>query len=459
MPFDIDSLTTELEKIVGGENVMSGDTDREPYSKDMAEFEGIPAVVVRPGSEEEVATIVAIADQNSIPILARGAGSSLTGAAVLAGGIVIDMRRMDRIIHVDTINWHARVQPGVSLWDLNIELMKHGFFFPPDPASSYICTVGGAIAEGSGGLRCVKYGTMKDWVLSVRVVLANGKVTTMGEPLAKNRAGYDLLHLMVGSEGTLGIITEAHLKIIPLQASPDRRLLATFDTWDAVSQVISDFRNSRIVPGLFEFIDKIHIKAINEKLGQNLEEAEATLIIDIDEANLPIVTGVLERRGSKKLKIAETQEEAGTLYEVRANALLAVKSLARSSQVEDVSVPLDRLGEFLRGVKKVASDNELIIPVMGHAGDGNIHPILLYDGHDPASSAAASKAFEEICRQAINMGGSISGEHGIGIQKIKLLREQLESHEGGEALRIMKEIKQLFDPKGILNPGKYIEEA
>jgi glycolate dehydrogenase FAD-linked subunit len=456
---DKEELVRKLDEIVGKENVLSSDVDRESYSRDMGEFEGTPGVVARPGSEQEVERIVALADQHTIPILARGAGSSLTGAAVLKGAIMVDMRRMANVIHVDTINWHVRVQPGIALDDLNIELKKYGFFFPPDPASSYICTVGGAIAEGSGGLRCVKYGTMKDWVLSMRVVLPSGRVTTMGEPLAKNRAGYDLLHLMVGSEGTLGIITEAYLKIIPLPQNPDKRLLATFDSWDAVGNVIFDFKKAGIVPGLFEFIDKDHIRALNEKLGQNLEEAEATLIIDVEEAILTRTTDILRARGSTEVRVAKDQEEADTLYEVRANGLLAVKSLAPASMVEDVSVPLDRLGEFLRKVKLIASGNKLMIPVMGHAGDGNVHPIILYDNSDKDSSAAAAKAFEDVCRAAIELGGSISGEHGIGTQKVGLLREQLRSHDAEESLRLMKEIKRLFDPKGIMNPGKYVEAA
>ena len=456
---DRDSLANKLVDIVGKDNVLTSDKDREDYSTDMAEFKADPLVVVRPGSEDQVAKVVAIADENVLPILARGAGSSLTGAAVLAGGIIVDMRRMDKVIHVDPVNWYVRVQPGISLSDLNKELKKDGFFFPPDPASSYICTVGGAIAEGSGGLRCVKYGTMKDWVLSVRVVLPNGTITTMGEPLAKNRAGYDLLHLIVGSEGTLGIVTEAHLKIIPLPPRPDKRLLATFDSWEDVGSVISDFRKSAMVPGLFEFIDSVHIKAINEKLEQNLDVAEATLIIDVGEENLARVLDILKSRGSRSIKIAQSEEEAETLYEVRANALLAIKTLAPTAQVEDVSVPLDRLSQFLKKAKEIAADNSVLIPVMGHAGDGNVHPTLLFDGNDSESSANAARATAEIRRTAVSLGGSISGEHGIGTQKVKFLREQLRSHEGEESLRLMKEIKRLFDPKGIMNPGKYVEAA
>lgn len=452
-------LVEELVKTFGESNVVSSPSSLEDYRRDMADYEGSPAVVVKPRSEAEVVKLVQFAVKNRIPILPRGAGSSLTGAAVLEGAIVLDMRNMNKIVKIDTVNWYVQVQPGISLDDLNVELRKTGFFFPPDPASSYICTVGGAIAEGSGGLRCVKYGTMKDWVVSLRVVLPNGEVTRFGEPLAKNRAGYDLVHLMVGSEGTLGIITEAHLKIIPLPDVSIRRLLITFAEWESVSKTINELRSSRITPNLFEFLDRDNVVALNQKLEQNYEEAEATLLLDIEEPLLQKVVGILKAHGAKNITIAQNEEEAENMYQLRAMAYLAVKSLASGVQVEDVAVPLDRLGEYFRLVKSIAAKYGLRIPVNGHAGDGNVHPIILYDRDDPASRTKAMAAYEEICRFAIGVGGSVTGEHGVGIQKMKFLREQLISHEGKEALRLMKEIKKIFDPAGIMNPGKYVEGA
>ncbi len=361
--------------------------------------------MVTPATEDEIAEIVKVASRTLTPILARGAGSSLTGAAVLEDGIVIDMRRMNKVIKIDPINWYVQVQPGISLDDLNRELKPHGFFFPPDPASSYICTVGGAIAEGSGGLRCVKYGTMKEWVISIRVVLPNGKVTKFGEPLPKNRAGYDLLHLFVGSEGTLGVIIEAYSKIIPLPSVPTKRLLVTFDGWDSVSKVTTEFRRSSVVPALFEFMDKETIQAVNSKLGQNLDEVEASFIVDIDEPDLEKVVKILKSLGSRKIDVAANEEEAENLYQIRSTAFLAVKNLAPACQVEDVTVPLDRLGEYFDMVKQIASEHDLRIPVMGHAGDGNVHPTILYDPSNPSSKKAASEAFEEILQTGDCHGG------------------------------------------------------
>ena len=455
-----DQLFQRLAEISGKENVITSASGIEDYSHDMADYEATPAVVVRPRSEQEVVEVIRLANASGLPVLPRGAGSSLTGAAVLEGAVVLDMRGMTRVIKVDTVNWYVQVQPGISLEDLNRELKASGFFFPPDPASSYICTVGGAIAEGSGGLRCVRYGTMKDWVMALRVVLPNGKVTRFGEPLAKNRAGYDLVHLMVGSEGTLGVITEAWLKIVPLQTVRTRRFLVTFDDWESTGEVIRRLRSSKILPYLFEFLDRDNIQALNDKLQASFEEAEATLLVDVEEGEeVQLATGIFRDCGARRITLAKDEEEAETFYQARSMAYLAVKSLASGVQVEDVVLPIDRLGEYLKFVKEVASRYGIKIPVNGHAGDGNVHPTILYEKADEDSRATANLAYEELCRKAIAMGGSVTGEHGVGVQKTRFLREQLHSHEGEEALRLMKEIKKIFDPDGTMNPGKYVEAA
>jgi glycolate oxidase len=454
-----DQLFQRLVEISGSENVITSASGIEDYSHDMADYEATPAVVVRPRSEQEVTEIIRLANASGLPILPRGAGSSLTGAAVLEGAVMLDMRGMSKVIKVDTVNWYVQVQPGISLEDLNKELKASGFFFPPDPASSYICTVGGAIAEGSGGLRCVRYGTMKDWVMALRVVLPNGKVARFGEPLAKNRAGYDLVHLMVGSEGTLGVITEAWLKIVPLQTVRTRRFLVTFDDWESTGEVIRRLRSSKILPYLFEFLDRDNIQALNEKLQASFEEAEATLMVDVEEGEVQLATEIFRDCGARRTILAKDEEEAETFYQARSMAYLAVKSLASGVQVEDVVLPIDRLGEYLKFVKEVASRYGIKIPVNGHAGDGNVHPTILYEKSDETSRATANLAYEELCRKAIAMGGSVTGEHGVGVQKTRFLREQLHSHEGEEALRLMKEIKKIFDPDGVMNPGKYVEAA
>jgi glycolate oxidase len=448
-----------LARISGAENVFADAARLEEYSEDMAGFRALPAVVVRPGSEGEVMKIVALAGRRKVAIVPRGGGTSLTGAAVAKGAIILDMRRMDSVLKVDTVNWYARAQAGVTLEELNKRLAKYGFFFPPDPASSSLCTVGGAVAEGSGGLRCVKYGTVKDWVVALRVVLPNGKVANFGEPLAKNRAGFDLVHLMVGSEGTLGVVTEAWLKVIPLPDSVPKRLLLTYGDWRSATDAICQLRASRIMPHIFEFLDKETIQAVNAHLDTKQDEAEATLIVDIEEPSLAAAMEIFNRYKPGKVVVAKDAAEAEAFYHIRSMAYLAIRGLGKAVQVEDIAVPIDRLGAYMKKVKEIAANHALRILVNGHAGDGNVHPVILYDEDDKESRAAARKAFEEICRYGISIGGSVTGEHGVGSQKAKLLREQLIAHEGREALRLMKEIKRLFDPEGIMNPGKYVEAA
>ena len=458
-PPSAERLARALARIAGPQNVLTESSRLEEYSEDMAGFRARPAVVARPLSESEVASIVRLARKMKVPIVPRGAGSSLTGAAVSKGAIILDLRRMDKVLKVDTVNWLARAQAGVTLEDLNKRLGKEGFFFPPDPASSSICTLGGAIAEGSGGLRCVIYGTVKDWVVALRVVLPNGKVANFGEPLAKNRAGFDLVHLMVGSEGTLGIVTEAYLKIIPIPKTKTKRLLLTFDDWGSAGEAICGLRAAKITPHMFEFLDRGVVEALNKKLDANQDEAEATLIVDIEEESLAKSLEIFNAFRPTKVVVSKDEEEAEALYQIRAMAYLAIRDLAPAVQVEDISLPIDKLTDYLLKVKDVAARHKVRIVVNGHAGDGNVHPVILYDKSDRKSRAAAFRAFEEICRYGISVGGSVTGEHGVGAQKAKLLREQLEAHEGGEALRLMKEIKKAFDPDGIMNPGKYVEAA
>jgi len=452
-------LAEELSTIVGTEHIVTDEAALGAYQRDMADFEAVPSAVVRPGTEDEIVRIVKVASRRGIPIVARGAGTSLTGAVVLKGGIVLDVTRLNRILKVDPVNWYVHVQAGVVLDDLNDALRKDGFFFPPDPASSFVCTAGGAIAEGSGGMRCVRYGTMRDWVLALRVVLANGRTAMFGEPLAKNRAGYDLVHLMIGSEGTLGIVTEAYLKILPLPTVPIVRMLVTFGDWPSAGRAIQELRRRRISANLMEFMDLETVRAVNAAFRMDLEEAEATLLVDLEAPLVPSAEEVFRTHGARGFTRAADEEQAGRLYSARSRAYLAVKELASGVQIEDVTVPIERLAEYLGLVKETARRLGLRIPTLGHAGDGNVHPTILFDRANPASQRAATAALEELCRYAIRVGGTVTGEHGIGVQKASLMREQMEAHGGQEGLRLMKEIKRLFDPKGIMNPGKYVELA
>lgn len=444
-------------ELLGDENVLqpgkSDDEKIQDYLKDMAEYPSEPLIVLRPESSAQVAKIVAMANETKTPLVARGAGTSLTGASSAHGWIVIDFSRMKKILKVDPINWYAHVEAGVVLEDLNEDLKKYGFFFPPDPGSTPWCTMGGAIAENSGGMKCFRYGTVKDWVLSVRVVLADGSTVKFGEPLPKNRVGYDFVHLMCGSEGTLGLITEAWVKITPLpQKSPEhKRLLVFFADWSSAGRAIQKLRENRIQPILLEFMDRDTMHSVNEAFEFGIPEDEAILFIETD-SRLNELLKICNDCGSTGNYIAKDEGDEERLYNARMLNYMGLKSLNKSIHTEDVVVPIDKLVDYLQFVKKISDKYGLRIPTGGHAGDGNVHPSILYDEN---SKEAADRAFADICNYAIEVGGSVTGEHGVGEQKISFAEAQLKKSNGKEVLELMRHLKREWDPNNILNPGKF----
>ncbi len=459
-----ESMLDYFKKLLGSENVIvpveTNSSKVEEYLKDMADYPSSPLVILQPSSSEEVSKIVAFARKARTPIVARGAGTSLTGAISTKGGIVIDFsKRMKSIFKIDTVNWYVHCQPGIAIDDLNLELAKFGFFFPPDPASSPWCTVGGAIAENSGGIRCFRYGTVKDWVLALKVVLSDGSLVKLGEPLPKNRVGYDLVHLVCGSEGTLAIVVEAWLKIAPksIQSGEDhKRLLVFFEGWDEAAKAIESIRAHGLQPVLLEFIDRESMKAVNESFDLGLPEHEATLFVETATADqLAQILKICSEKGSSGSYVAMDEKDGERLYNARALVYLGVKALASGCHTEDVVVPLDKLSEYLKLVKEVSRKYNLKIPTAGHAGDGNVHPAILFDRDSKESTEAAERAFAEICEYAIQVGGSVTGEHGVGEQKIEFARSQLLKHNGELVPVLMREIKKIWDPDNILNPGKF----
>jgi len=457
------NLISKVKRLVGAENLLlRGAEDFDKYCKDMAGYEAVPLMVVSPRNEKQVASIVKLANRYSTPIVVRGGGSSLVGAVVSPEAIILDMQHLNKIIKVDPVNWVAHVQCNVVLDDLNDALDKMGFFFPPDPASSFIATVGGAINTGAGGFRSVKYGTMRDWVLALRVVLSDGSIVNLGEPLLKNRAGYNLSHLIVGSEGTLGIVVEAWLRIIPKPDSKVRRLLALFTSWEDAGEAIKRIRLQRIMPRLLEFMDREAIVGARRELNSKIPVAECALLIDIEEGEgttAKSISELLLACHASEVIVAEDDEQAEDFLRARALFRQVINTLSPNALTEDVVVPIDRLIEYLSFLKELSSKYSVKIPVAGHAGDGNVHPHILYDARIPASKRLAEKIFGEICRYAIKVGGSVTGEHGVGVQKVRYFREQLAEHGGREVLPLMREIKRIFDPKGILNPGKYVDKG
>ncbi|MEM0372999.1 MAG: FAD-linked oxidase C-terminal domain-containing protein [Sulfolobaceae archaeon] len=436
-------IVEELEK----EGLTIGDNNK--YKEDMASYKVEPIAVVIAKSTEDVVKAVKIARKYKVPIIPWGAGTSVTGA--LAGkGLIIDVSSI-RFFEFDDVNWVVHVGVGVVVDELNSFLRSRGFFFPPDPASSFLATVGGCVANGAGGMRCVRYGTFRDWVLSLRVVLADGSVVRFGEALGKNRAGYDLVRLFVGSEGTLGIITEVWLRVIPLPDYKVFRILAYFNDEESVARAIIGIRRERILPEIAEYMDFRILDALKTQFRIEVK-GKAALLIDVPEYQLNKLLKILNNLADE-IKIAESEEEKEELYKARAYAYLAVKSLGKALITEDIVVPIDKLLDAIRKIRELERKYNIIAPTVGHIGDGNLHPIIMYDEEQKED---AIKFFEELCNYAISIGGSISGEHGIGIQKAKLLETQILSHNGRRVLEIMREIKRLFDPENIMNPGKYI---
>ncbi|BCS92534.1 FAD-binding oxidoreductase [Metallosphaera javensis (ex Sakai et al. 2022)] len=421
--------------------------------EDFVNFRVNPRVVVYPRSEEEVVKVVRYAYENGLPIVPWGAGTSLTGAVSCEGCILLDMRHMSSILEINDVDWFVRVQPGVNLEFLNRKLMERGFFLPPDPASFFLCSVGGAVANSSGGMRGVKYGTFRDWVLSLRVVLPTGEVVQVGEPFRKNRAGYDLVHLFTGSEGTLGVVTEIWFRIIPLPKEKMISLLSFMPDLDSTAGVIQDMRRAGILPEIAEYIDNEVIVALNTQLSAGLRESRGGLLmLRVEEHDLEKMREILGKWHGETSILSD--EEWERIYSLRAQSAIALKAMAKEMYVEDIVVPVSKLVEAVRRLKELEEKYQVKMPVIAHIGDGNLHPnILLKDRR------MADELFEEVGKIAIDLGGSVSGEHGIGLQKARLMGLQIQRHSGVKVLEIMKGIKDLVDPRGIMNPGKYVELA
>jgi len=404
-----------------------------------------PLIVFYPKSEEDVVRIVKFAYTNKIPVVPFGKGTSVTGALYCENCILVDLSKMNKILEINEVDWYVRVQPGVNLGELEKEVEKRGFLLPPDPASSFLCSVGGAIATGAGGMRCVKYGSFKEWVLSLRVVLPNAHVVKVGEALKKNRAGYNLVELFVGSEGTLGIVTEAWLKIIPQDDERYVTILAYLQSVEEAGEAMIQLRKERVLPEIAEYIDEAVVNALNKHLDAKLKESEGGLIIiTVKEREAKRVQKLF-----KNFEVIEEREKANEVISKRALAAIALKEEANVLLAEDIVVPVSKLPDAIRLLRDLEQKYKRKIPVVAHIGDGNLHPNILSDTREEAQ-----KIFEEVARIAINLGGSVSGEHGIGVQKASLLHEQIAKSNGEELLIIMKEIKKVIDPHDIMNPGK-----
>src|SRR6267378_195287 len=414
---------------------------------------GSPLAVVRPYRTEEVQTVMRWASANKIAVVPRGMGTGLSGGATaLTGGIVLSTEKM-RDIEIDPVTRVAIVEPGALNAEVKAAAGEHGLWYPPDPSSFEICSIGGNLATNAGGLCCVKYGVTTDYVLGLEVVLADGTVVRLGGPRLKDVAGLSLTKLFVGSEGTLGVITEVTLRLLPPQHVAST-VVATFDSVEAAAKAVVTI-TGKIRPSMLEVMDSAAINAVEDKLRMGLDRSAAAMMVAATDDRGPsgaedaeFMAKVFTDHGAKEVFSTSDPEEGEAFVAARRFAIPAVEAKG-SLLLEDVGVPLPALADLVGGVAKIAANQDVMISVIAHAGDGNTHPLIVYDPADAAMAQRAQKAFGEIMDLAVGLGGTITGEHGVG----RLKRPWLAGQLGPEVMDLNRRIKQALDPDGILNPG------
>ncbi|MEH7238205.1 glycolate oxidase subunit GlcD [Bacillus sp. JJ1562] len=445
-------------KIVGPENYDDSNTGRLVYSYDATpQFQSMPDGVISPRNKEEIAEIVKVCNEYKIPIVPRGSGTNLcAGTCPTEGGIVLLFKHLNKILEIDEENLTITVQPGVITQEIINAVEAKGLFYPPDPGSMKISTIGGNINENSGGLRGLKYGVTRDYVMGLEIVLANGETIKTGGKLAKDVAGYDMTRLYVGSEGTLGIITEAILKLIPMPETKET-ILALYQDLEAAAKTVSKIIASKIIPITLEFLDQPTLEAVEAFAQIGLPtDAKAILLIEQDgpaeivKRDIEKIIEICKEENAVSVKSAESEEEAEALRTARRAALSALARLKPTTILEDATVPRSEIANMVKAIEEIAKKYDLNICTFGHAGDGNLHPTCLTDVRNHDEIERVEKAFEEIFEKAIELGGTITGEHGVGVMKAPYLEMKL----GAAGIAAMQAIKTGLDPNNIMNPGK-----
>lgn len=452
-------LLKRLQEIAGNDRVSTSAAELYCYSCDASQVRGMPDFIVRPASTEQISKIVSLANEKEIPVTPRGAGTGLAGGAVpVEGGIVLDLSSMNRILDIDLGNLQVTIEPGIVQEKLNHALEPYGLFFPPDPGSSAMCTLGGLIANNGSGMRSVKYGTTRNYVLGLEVVLADGTIINTGSRVSKSVAGYSLTDLFVGSEGTLGIITRATLR---LRALPKERsvLLASFDNPEHAGEAVVKVLSSGIVPSACEILDRNIIEAINTYDPHvGLPEAGAILMFEVDGTENSVMEGIEMIKDmcsglATSIRAASDKKERDEIWAARRLVGAAVSRLdpmrTRVYVGEDIGVPIKELPGMLHRVSEISKEFDLPIMTYGHIGDGNLHTGMCIDVLSEKEWEKLNRAADKIHRTAIGMGGTVTAEHGVGSARAEYLGLEL-----GKALDVMILIKNALDPRGILNPGK-----
>lgn len=454
-------ILDELRHIVGNGNVTCDRQDLVCYAYDATQMEFLPDVVVFPSGAEEISRVLMLANRERIPVFPRGSGSGFSGGSLAkGGGIVLVTCRMNRIHRIDTGNLIAVVDPGVITGDLQDAVEKLGLFYPPDPASLRFSTLGGNVSECAGGPRAVKYGVTKDYVLGLEVVLPTGDIITTGGETVKGVVGYDLTRLLCGSEGTLGVITRIILRLLPLPETR-RTMLAVFGSIDGAAAAVAAIIRGRIIPATLEFLDHSAVRCVEDQFCLGIpEQAGAVLIIELDgerelvEKQTLRIGEIVSSFGLIEFRAAADEREAEELWKARRLISPSLRKVNPDKINEDIVVPRSRVPDIIRRIDEIRERHGIPIVNFGHAGDGNIHVNIMIDRSVPEQADKAEAAVREIFRATLDLGGTMSGEHGVGLSKAPYLSMELTPQQMGA----MKAIKKALDPNNILNPGKIFPE-
>lgn len=456
-------IIEKIKKIVSDNNVLTDLEERYVYALDATNkqnVENLPDVVVFVETTEQIQKIIKIAYAHEIPVVARGAGTNLVGACITKkGGIVLNFSKMNKILEVNQENLTARVQPGVVVGKLQEEVEKLGLFYPPDPSNLKVSTIGGSIGLSSGGPRTFKYGSTKDYVIDLKVVLADGRIINTGSNTAKNSTGYHLSQLFIGSEGTLGIVVEALVKLIP-KPEGSKVILAYFDKISDATHAVNVVLQNKLMPATLDIMDQKTLQTVEQFYPAGLlTDKDAALFIEVDgylsslEYQQNKVVELCKKAGAAEIQFSKTDEDAQRIWTARRSAFGACAKLRPNVVAEDVVVPREKIAELVAGIREICDRNNLIVCIMGHIGDGNIHPNIPLDLNDEEDVKNYAQAKDEIHQLAIDLGGTLSGEHGIGCEKSKYMTNAIDV----VTLEYMKKIKHAFDDKNILNPQKIFD--
>ncbi len=453
-------IIEQIKKIVSSKNVLIDLEERYVYALDATNkqnIENLPDVIVFVETTQQVQKIVRLAWEKNIPVVARGAGTNLVGACIVKkGGIVLNFSKMNKILEINQENLTARVQPGVVVGKLQQEVEKLGLFYPPDPSNLSVSTIGGSIALSSGGPRTFKYGSTKDYVIDLKIVLADGKIIKTGSNTAKNSTGYHLSQLFIGSEGTLGIVAEALVKLIP-KPEGSKVVLAYFDKISDATHAVNVILQNKLMPATLDIMDKKTLQTIEQFYPAGLlTDKDAALLLEVDgyltslEYQQNKIIDICRKSGAAEIQFSQTEEDAIRIWTARRSAFAACAKLKPNVVAEDIVVPREKIAQLVKGIRKICDKNNLLVCIMGHIGDGNIHPNIPLDLNDEEDVKNYAKTKDEIHQLAIDLGGTLSGEHGIGCEKSKYMTNAIDE----VTLEYMKKIKNVFDEKNILNPQK-----